>query len=69
MNATIRHHIEPVQCPECATPMLITHRYESIHRATCGNELCKNYNIPFQQPYQDFELKPAILKHKEAHRG
>ena len=69
MNATIRHHVEGLQCPSCGTPLLVTHRYESIHQIQCGNEACKDYSIPYQQPFTDYELKPVPQKHKEARRA
>ena len=69
MNATIRHHIEPVFCPSCNGLMIVTHRYQSVHQVACDNAACRNYAIPFEQPYQDFELKPVAVKHKEAHCG
>ena len=34
---------------------------------SCDNAACKHYGVKYEQPYQDFELKPC--KHKEARRG
>lgn len=67
MNVTIRHYIEGLQCPECKFPMLVTRRYEQVHQMSCDNAACKHYGVKYEQPYQDFELKPC--KHKEARRG
>lgn len=61
-TVTVRHHVEGLLCPECRFPLRVSHRYESVHRVACDNEACKLFGKLFEQPYEDFELKPVAMR-------